>query len=91
MALNVGSFHNYGCGPSPTTPTEDMKKVHIGPLEHQVTKLYTSLYECEEDELVNMLRRNIDLFTLGPSNMPCINTRVVSHPLTIDPIIKSVS
>lgn len=58
---------------------------------HQVTKLGTSLYEPEEEELVTLLMRNIDLFVLAPSYMPDINTRVVCHHLTIDLVVKPVS
>lgn len=44
------------------TPTEDLKEVRIGPLTHQVTKIGISLIKEEENELVDQLIRNINLF-----------------------------
>lgn len=73
------------------TPTKDLKEVHIGPLPHQVTKPDTSLSVFEEEDLIALLRRNIDLLAWTPSDIPGINTRVVCHLLSIYPSVKPVS
>lgn len=61
------------------TPIEDLKKVLIGPQYFQVTKLETYLFKVEEEELVTMSRRNIDLFAWTPADMLGINAIVVCH------------
>lgn len=73
------------------TPTEDLKEVQIGPSDHQVTKIGTPLIEDEKQELVNRYIKNVDLFTLAPSNIHGIDTKVVSHHLAIDPSSKPVA
>lgn len=45
-------------------PIEDLKEVWIGPLNYQVTKLGTYLFDFEEEvELVVLFTRNIYLFS----------------------------
>lgn len=51
----------------------------------------TSLSRSKEEELVALLRRNVNLFSRAPSDMPDIDTRVVCHRLAIDPIVKLIS
>lgn len=70
---------------------EDLKEAWIDPLDHQVTKLDTSLYEFKEEELVALLRRNIDLFIWVPSDMQRKDTKVVCHLLTNNPPMKIIS
>lgn len=45
----------------------------------------------DERELVDRLRRNVDLFSWGPLDMLSIYTKVVSHHLAIHLIIKPVA
>lgn len=74
------------------TPIEDLKEVHIGPFGHQLTNISTSLFQEEEHELVDLLIKNIKFFAWAPSDMPRIDTKVVSHRLTIylfaKPVVK---
>ena len=43
-------------------PTEDLKEVMIGSQPHQSTKIGTSLAPSEEKDLIQLLKRNLDLF-----------------------------
>lgn len=61
------------------TSTEDLKEVQIGSLHHQVTKLGASFFKYEEEDLITLLRRNINLFAWAPSDIPDIYTRVTCH------------
>lgn len=54
----------------------------LGPPSHQVGHL---------PALVALLKRNIDVFAWAPSDMSCINTRVMYHRLSIDPTVKPIS
>lgn len=49
------------------------------------------LPKFEEEELLFLLKRIIDLFFRAPSYMPCINARVEFHGVAIDPTLKLVS
>lgn len=60
-------------------------------MDHQVTKINTFLSDFEDEELVALMRRNIDFFALALSNMPGIDTIVVFHHLAIDSMVKPVS
>lgn len=62
-----------------------------GYFPHQVTKIDTSIFEEEECVLVDLLIRNINLFSRDPSGMLGIDTRVVFHHLSINPPVKPVS
>lgn len=57
-------------------PTKDLNEVQMGHLGHQVTKIGTSRLEEEKCELVDQLRRNINLFSLTPFGMSDIITKV---------------
>lgn len=57
---------------------EDLKDVWVRPFDHQVTKIDTFLYDSEEEELVTLIKRNIDLFAYAPYDMIGRDTRVVS-------------
>lgn len=73
-----------------THAIEDLEEVQIGPHAHQVTKISTSLFVEEEQELVDRLRINVNMFAWPPSDMLGIYTKVVSHRLTIHPSTKLV-
>lgn len=73
------------------TPTKDMNEVQIGPLDHKVTKIGISFFKEEEREIVDQLKRSIDLFAWTPSNIPDIDTRVMCYRLAVDPSVKPMS
>jgi hypothetical protein len=71
-------------------PMEDLKEVPIGPEAHQTTKIGTFLSQEEETALVNLLRRNLDLFAWNPSKMPRMDPDIACHHLSIKPGVKPV-
>jgi hypothetical protein len=71
-------------------PTEDLKEVSIGPETHHTTKIGTSLGPEEETALINLLRKNLDLFAWSPSEMPGMDPDVACHHLSIKPGVKPV-
>jgi len=71
-------------------PTEDLKEVMIGSQPHQSTKIGTSLAPSEEKYLIQLLRRNLDLFAWAPSDMPGIDPDVACNHLDVNPTVKPV-
>jgi hypothetical protein len=71
-------------------PTEDLKEIHIGSQPHQTTKIGTSLDPIEEEVVINLLRKNLDLFAWQPSDKPGIDPSVLFHHLTVNPEINPV-
>ena len=71
-------------------PTEALKEVMIGPHPHQSTKIGTSLAPSEEEDLIQPLRRNLDLFAWAPSDMSGIDPCIACHPLDMNPTVKPV-
>ena len=71
-------------------PTETLKEVAIGPHPHQSTKIGTSLVPSEEEDLIDLLRKNLDLFAWAPSDMPDIDPRIACHHLDVNPMVKPI-
>jgi len=71
-------------------PTETLKEVAIGPHPHQSTKIGTSLAPSEEEGLIDLLRKNLDLFALAPSYMLGIDPSIACHHLDVNPTVKPV-
>lgn len=57
-----------------STLIDNLKKVQTWLLEFHTTKLNTSMTEAKEEELVALLRKNIDLFAWTPYDMSGIYT-----------------
>lgn len=76
-----------GAGAERHIPMEDLKKVHIDPNTHQLTKIGIFLSADEERGLVNQLIKNIDLFAKAPPDMPGIEPkwRAIASPSTLSP------
>jgi len=62
-------------------PTEDLKEIAIGPEAHKTTKIGTSLDPTEEAALINLLKKNLDIFAWQPSDMLRIDPNIVLPPL----------
>lgn len=73
------------------TPIEFLKEVQIGLFHHQITKLGTSLSKSKEEDLITLLKKNIDLFAYAPSDMPNIDTIVACHCLVTYPSLEPMS
>lgn len=71
-------------------PTKDLKEISIGPEVHQTTKIGTSLSPDEETTLINLLRRNLDLFAWCPAEMPGMDPDIACHHLSVKPGVKPV-
>ncbi|RDX82662.1 hypothetical protein CR513_36514, partial [Mucuna pruriens] len=62
---------------------EDVKEVQIGSLAIHVTQVGMTLGLEEEVRLVDFLRRDIDVFTWTPKDMPGIDPNFMSHHLSV--------
>jgi len=71
-------------------PAEALKEVMIGPHPHQSTKIGNSQAPSEEEDLIQLLRRNLDLFAWAPSDMLRIDPNIACHHLDVNPIVKPV-
>jgi len=71
-------------------PSETLREVAIGPHLHQSTKIGTSLAPSEEKDLIELLRKNLDLFAWAPSDMPDIDPSIACHHLDVNPTVKPV-
>jgi hypothetical protein len=72
------------------SPIEDLEQVQIGKEPYQVTNISTALKSEEKRKILEMLKRNIDLFAWQPSDMPGIDESVITHKLSISPETKPV-
>ncbi|RDY04876.1 hypothetical protein CR513_11345, partial [Mucuna pruriens] len=63
-------------------PVEKLKEVQVGPL-NQRTKIGTTMTKEQEDELVQCLQQNSDVFAWSPQDMPGINPNFMNHKLSI--------
>ncbi|WJX84068.1 hypothetical protein P8452_66678 [Trifolium repens] len=70
---------------------EELEKVQIGEATHQTTNIDTSLQPEEREKILVTLKRNIDLFTWQPSDMPGIDETIITHKLSISPETKPIS
>ena len=72
-------------------PQEETEEVQIAPQSSKITHLGTNLSPKKEVEIVDILKRNIDLFAWKPSDMLDIDPNVMCHHLALDPGVKLVS
>lgn len=61
------------------------------PLDHRVTILGISLIESKKEEVVSLMRWNVDLLAWFPYDMLVIYTREVFHHLDIDIAMNLIS
>lgn len=69
---------------------KNLKEIHIGPQPHQTTKIGTSLSTEQEGDLIDLLRKSLDLFAWQPSDMLEIDPSVVCRHLVVNPRVRSV-
>ncbi|MCI33194.1 hypothetical protein A2U01_0054410, partial [Trifolium medium] len=67
------------------SPIEELKQILIGEMPHQVTNLGTALELSEEERIITLLKRNLDLFAWHPSDMPGISEGIITHKLSLFP------
>ncbi|GAU39516.1 hypothetical protein TSUD_68800 [Trifolium subterraneum] len=73
------------------SPIEDLEPIQIGEAPHELTNLGTHLDEEEKEKIIEILRKNVDLFAWKPSDMPGIDETIITHKLAIVPNSKPVS
>ncbi|GAU30548.1 hypothetical protein TSUD_65580 [Trifolium subterraneum] len=73
------------------SPIEDLEPIQIGEAPHELTNLGTQLDEGEKEKIIEILRKNVDLFAWKPSDMPGIDETIITHKLAIAPNSKPVS
>ncbi|GAU35844.1 hypothetical protein TSUD_63330 [Trifolium subterraneum] len=92
---NRGSSQRSGCyedkGGGRVSPIEDLEPIQIGEAPHELTNLGTHLDEGEKEKIIEILRKNVDLFAWKPSDMPEIDETIITHKLVIAPNSKPVS
>ena len=69
-------------------PVKPLKKVIVG--EGRVLQIGTCLTQEIREELVNFLRRNLEVFAWSHEDMPGISPEVIVHILNVDSDIKPV-
>lgn len=72
-------------------PIEDVKIVQIGAQPSQTTQIGSNLSLEKEDEIIGILRQNVDLLAWKPSDMPDIDPGVVCHHLGLDSVVKPIA
>jgi hypothetical protein len=73
------------------SPVDELKQVQIGDQPHQTTNLGTNLEPSEEEMVVELLKRNADLFAWHPKDMSGIDESVITHKLSLFSNVKPVS
>ncbi|GAU51689.1 hypothetical protein TSUD_415030, partial [Trifolium subterraneum] len=61
------------------SPIEDLEPIQIGKAPHELTNLGTHLDEGEKEKIIEILRKNVDLFAWKPSDMPGIDESIITH------------
>ncbi|GAU24176.1 hypothetical protein TSUD_84110 [Trifolium subterraneum] len=61
------------------SPIEDLEPIQIGEAPHELTNLGTHLDEGEKEKIIEILRKNIDLFAWKPSDIPGIDESIITH------------
>ncbi|GAU23955.1 hypothetical protein TSUD_183540 [Trifolium subterraneum] len=61
------------------SPIEDLEPIQIGEAPHELTNLGTHLDEGEKEKIIEILRKNVDLFAWKPSDMPGIDESIITH------------
>ncbi|XP_072080906.1 uncharacterized protein [Arachis hypogaea] len=67
------------------TPTDELKKVQLTEQENQYTNIgFVFSIDCEQN-IINLLKSNSDLFSWTPADMPDIDPAIVCHKLAVNP------
>ncbi|GAU46450.1 hypothetical protein TSUD_402170 [Trifolium subterraneum] len=61
------------------SPIEDLEPIQIGEAPHELTNLGTHLDEGEKEKIIEILRKNVDLFAWKPSDMPGMDESIITH------------
>ncbi|WJX83768.1 hypothetical protein P8452_66405 [Trifolium repens] len=73
------------------SPIEEVEEVQIGGEAHQTTNLGNNMKSEEREKILEILRRNVDLFAWHPKDMLGIDESIITHKLAIFPKAKPIS
>ncbi|KAK2409009.1 hypothetical protein QL285_044467 [Trifolium repens] len=65
------------------SPIEELEEIQIGKEQHQTTNIGTTMGVEEREEVLAILKENVDLFAWKPEDMPGIDETVITHKLAI--------
>ncbi|KAL0456492.1 UNVERIFIED_CONTAM: hypothetical protein Slati_0988400 [Sesamum latifolium] len=72
-------------------PAEELLNIELVPGEpEKVTRIGSQMDEAIWKEVIQCLRRNVDIFAWTPQALEGINPEVITHHLNIDPRVKPV-
>ncbi|XP_072054170.1 uncharacterized protein [Arachis hypogaea] len=72
-------------------PMDNLQQVTLTANEKQCTYVGEALEGTERARLIQILRKNADLFAWTPDDMPGINPEVICHKLAVDETIRPVA
>jgi hypothetical protein len=73
------------------SPIGELEEIQIGEESHQTTGLGTDMPPEERGRILDILKRNVDLFAWHPKDMPGIDESIITHKLAIFPKAKPIS
>ncbi|KAL0421109.1 UNVERIFIED_CONTAM: Transposon Ty3-G Gag-Pol polyprotein [Sesamum latifolium] len=72
-------------------PAEELLNIGLMPGDpEKVTRISSQMDEAIRKEVIQCLRRNVDVFAWTPQDLEGINPEVITHHLNIDPRVKPV-
>ena len=66
---------------------EDLEKVFVGDDPKKFFQIVTQMPLLEREQLVNLLRRNVDVFAWDAYEAPRVNPNFICHHLNVNPSI----
>ena len=66
---------------------EDLEKVVVGDDPKKFFQIVTQMPLLEREQLVNLLRRNVDVFAWDAYEAPRVNPNFICHHLNVNPSI----
>jgi len=77
--------HTWMVEEEPIRPVEDLEDVELVEGDpSKITKLGGELQQVVKEEMVKLLKNNLDIFTLSHEDMPSIHGSVTKHHLNVN-------
>jgi hypothetical protein len=73
------------------SPIGELEEIQIGKESHQTTNLGSDMQPEEKGRILDILKRNVDLFAWHPKDMPGIDENIITHKLAIFPKAKPIT
>ena len=72
-------------------PTEVLENITLDESDiEKYTRVWEELEENTKKDLVQFLKKNVDVFAWSHEDMPCIDPRVITHRLNVSPSFKPI-